>query len=80
MRNNKSITNPKLGMRIKIALPTSWCQVHNDSPYCWLKGKIIEIPNDKTIVISIWSKKVGKIERMMCFKRDGIFQKIIKQL
>ena len=81
MRNNREIENPYVGMRIKMALPTSWCQVHSDSPYQWLKGKIIEVSNN-SIVVSIYSKKVGRIGRMMCFrnKETGRFDKIIKQL
>lgn len=81
MRNNKEIKNPYVGMRIKIALPTSWCQVHSDSPYQWLKGKIIEVSNN-SITLSLYSKKVGRIEAMMCFrnKETGRFDKIIKQL
>lgn len=82
MRNNKEIDTPFIGMRIKMALPTYWCQVISDSPYQWLKGKIIEILNDNCIIVSIYSKKVGRIERMMCFrnKDTGKFDKIIKQL
>lgn len=82
MRNNKSISNPVVGMRIKIALPTIWCQIYSDSLYHWMKGKIIKVPNNDTIVISIWSKKVGRINNMMCFrdKKTGNFNKIIKQI
>lgn len=82
MRNNKEIENAYVGMRIKIALPTSWCQVHSDSPYQWLKGKVIEIPNENCIIVSIYSKIVGRIDRMMCFKNKETskFDKIIKQL
>ena len=79
MRNNKSITEPKVGMRIKIALPTIWCQVHSNSPYCWLKGKIIEV-KENSIIIKIWSKKVGHIEKMMCFKEKNCYINVIKQL
>lgn len=82
MKNNKEISTPFIGMRIKMALPTYWCQVISNSPYQWLKGKIIEIPNDDCIIVSIYSKKVGRIERMMCFrnKDTGNFDKIIQQL
>ena len=82
MRNNKEIKTPFVRMRIKMALPTCWCQVISNSPYQWLKGKIIEIPNDNCIIVSIYSKKVGRIKRMMCFrnKTTGTFNKIIKQL
>ena len=82
MKNNKEINNPYVGMRIKIALPTKWCQVKSNSLYQWLKGKIIEIPTNNCIIVSIYSKKVGRIERMMCFrnKDTGKFDKIIKQL
>ena len=81
MRNNKEIKDVYVGMRIKMALPTSWCQVRSNSPYHWLKGKIIEIPSDNCIIVSIYSKKVGRINRMMCFrnKKTGKFDKIIKQ-
>ena len=37
MKNNKEISTPFIGMRIKMALPTYWCQVISDSPYQWLK-------------------------------------------
>lgn len=89
MRNNKEITEGYVGMKIKIALPTSWCQVKSNSPIQWLKGKVIEIPINKqtgkpcdnAIVVSIWSKKVGRIERMLCFKKeDGKYDHIVKQL
>ena len=80
MKNNKDITEPYVGMRIKIALPTRWCEVIDDSPYQWLKGKIIEVPNQNTIVVSVKSKKVGRIDRMMCFRTNNKFLKVIKQL
>ena len=81
MRNNIPIKEPYVGMRIKVKLPTMWCQIHSDSPYHLMKGKVIEMPNEKTIVISIWSKKCGKIDRMMCFKSlNGYFNNIFKQL
>lgn len=81
MKNNKSITKPYVGMRIKVCLPTVWCQVHSDSPYQWLKGYIREVPNENTITISIKSKKVGRIERMMCFRdKNGMFNRIIECL
>lgn len=82
MRNNKEIDTPFIGMRIKMALPTYWCQVISDSPYQWLKGKIIEMVSDDCIVVSIYSKKVGRINRMMCFrdKDTNKFRKIIKQI
>ena len=51
MRNNKEISTPFIGMRIKMALPTFWCQIKSNSPYQWLKGKIIEIPNDNCIIV-----------------------------
>ena len=89
MRNNKFIINPYVGMRIKIALPTSWCQVKDRSPIQWLKGKITSIPTDKrtgepckdAIIVSVWSKKVGRINNMLCFrdKETGTFDHIIKQ-
>ena len=81
MRNNRLITEPFVRMRIKIALPTTWCQMHSDSPYQWLKGRIIEMPNADTIVVSIWSRRVGRIDRMMCFrdKASGAFSRIIRQ-
>lgn len=78
MRNNKSITDSFIGMKIKIRLPTSWCQVISNSPYQWLKGKVIEIPNNNTIIVNVKSKAVGRIERMMCFRKDGVFPKIIE--
>lgn len=90
MRNNKCITEFYVGMKIKIALPTSWCQVKSDSPIQWLKGKITSIPTDKrtgepckdAIIVSVWSKKVGRIDNMLCFrdKETGAFDHIIKQL
>lgn len=40
MRNNKEITEGYVGMKIKIALPTSWCQVKSNSPIQWLKGVV----------------------------------------
>jgi hypothetical protein len=88
MRNNKFITDGYVGMRIKIALPTSWCQVHSDSPMQWLKGKITKIPINRgtgkpcnnTIIVSVWSKKVGRLKNMLCFKQeDGTYDHIIKQ-
>lgn len=81
MRNNKEIEYVYIGMRIKIALPTRWCKVHSDSPYQWLKGKVIEVSTN-SIVVSVHSKKVGKIDRMVCFRnrKTNKFDKIIKQL
>ncbi len=88
MRNNKSITDAYVGMKVKVALPTNWCQVKSDSPIQWLKGKVIEIPIDRrtgepcdfSIIVSVWSKKVGRISRLQCFKdEDGVYYKIIKQ-
>ena len=83
MRNRKNITNPKVGMRIKVRLPAGWCQIPSDSPYHWMKGKIIKVLDDeKVIVASIWSKKCGRIDGMMCFKNNkkGYFDNIVKQL
>lgn len=89
MRNNKYITDFYVGMKIKIALPTSWCQVKSNSPIQWLKGKITSIPIDKrtgepskdAIIVSVWSKKVGRIDSMLCFrdKETGTFDHIIQQ-
>ena len=88
MRNNKNITKPFVGMKIKICLPTKWCQVNSPSPYQWLKGKVIEIPISRetgepcenSIIVSIWSKKVGRINRMQCFRqKNGEFNRVIQQ-
>ena len=79
MRNNKEIQNPFVGMKIKIGLPTTWCQVYSRKQLQWLKGKVIEVCNPNTIVVSCKSKKVGKIDRLMCFrKKDTFFNKIIE--
>ena len=90
MRNNKKITEAYVGMKIKIALPTSWCQVKSNSPIQWLKGKVIKVPinketgkpSDDAIIVSVWSKRVGKINRLLIFKKqNGEFDHIIiKQL
>ena len=65
------------GMKIKMALPTCWCQVRERSPYVWLKGTILEA-NEKSIVVNLWNKKHKfHIERMFCvikdFKRDKTY-------
>jgi hypothetical protein len=67
------------GMKIKMALPTSWCQLRERSPYVWFKGTILEA-NEKSIVVNLWSKKHKfHIERMFCVIRDGRYPKIYKQ-
>ena len=80
MRNNKSITDAYVGMRIKIRLPAVYCRVKTDSSYHWMKGYVKEVYNNEAIVVSIYSKKCGRINRMMCFKKNGKYNKIIKQL
>ncbi len=81
MKNKKDITEPYVGMRIKMALPTSYCEVPSKKPLQWLKGKVISMPNNNTIVVSIWSKKWKfRIDDMMCFRKNGKFIKIVEQL
>ena len=43
----------------------------------WLKQE----SEEDGIVVSIWSKKVGRIDRMLCFKKeDGKFDHVVQQL
>lgn len=46
------------------------------------KRKIISTPSDNTIVVKLWTRKYKwlKVNDMMCFRRDGKFVKIVKQL
>ena len=77
----KELTQDKVykGMKIKMPLPTSWCQVRERSPYVWFKGTILEV-NEKSIVVSLWTKKHKfHIERMFCPLREGRYQRIYKQ-
>lgn len=49
MRNKEKVTadNAKVGMKIKVVLPRTWCQVNHTSPYVWMKGTIIDVNYSK---------------------------------
>lgn len=93
MRNKEKVTinNVKLGLRIKVALATVWCEVpDHHSPYIWLKGKIIRIDYSKTNPSKIsgvtfnakWKKHhyYFKVENMWATqnKETGEFPKMYK--
>lgn len=84
MKNKDDLFWALPGMRIKMSLPTKWCgleKIHK-SPTIWLKGKIVSMPSDNAMVVKLWSRKYKwlKIDDMMCFRKDGKFRKIVKQL
>lgn len=79
MKNNKPIKDPVVGMRVKLSLPTRWCQVQSNSPYIWFKARIIEVNENSIILANLKSKKCCGIDRLMCFKENGVYKKIIKQ-
>ena len=61
----------KAGMRIKVSLPTRWCEVNAPTQHIWLEGKITEATN-KYILINCKSKKyLFGIKNMQCFPKDG---------
>lgn len=61
----------KVGLRIKIALPTKWCEVNAPTQNIWLEGKIVEA-GEKWIIVKAKSKKyLFGIERLQCFPKNG---------
>lgn len=84
MKNNSDLFWALPGMRIKAAIPTRWLGIEKleRGKWIWLKGKIISMPSDNTIVVKLWTRKYKwlKVNDMMCFRRDGKFVKIVKQL
>lgn len=60
MRNNKILTREelKVGLRVKIALPTWWI-FHNNKDRCkrlsWWKGRIIEVSNNGAFTVYLGS-------------------------
>jgi len=66
-------------LRIKVCLPTYWCEVNHNSPVLWFKGKIVAKLNEHTIVYNIWNKKFNiRIRRMMCISNGEIFEQVYK--
>lgn len=81
MRNNKNIGRMyiKIGMRVKIALPTSYV-FHNEKDrhkrLSWWKGKIAEIYPNETFTVMVYQKYfIGRI--MVLPMHD---YRIVKQL
>jgi hypothetical protein len=69
----------KLGMKIKFAMPTVWCEVIDKSPYIWFKGRIIEC-HEKAIVVSGKNRKHKiYLDRIMCFLKNGEYRLVKKQ-
>lgn len=56
----------KVGDRIKLPLPTVWCEVRDNRPMIWFKGTVVEA-NEKSFVANVWNKKHKlRIERLFC--------------
>lgn len=82
MKNKTEITEPYVGMRIKIALPTRWCQIKTCKKNLWLKGIVTQVATKDSICVRIWSMKYKhlKIDSMFCMRKNGVFPNIVKQL
>ena len=73
------VENIKHGMKIKFAMPTTWCEVIDKSPYIWFKGRIVEY-HEKAIVISGKNRKHKiYLNRIMCFPKNGEYMLVKKQ-
>ena len=71
--------NIKLGMKIKFAMPTRWCEVIDKSPYIWFKGRIVEC-HEKAIVVSGKNRKHKiYLDRIMCLPKNGEYMLVKKQ-
>lgn len=69
----------KCGMKIKFAMPTWWCEVIDNSPYIWFKGRVIEY-HDGAIVVSGKNRKHKMyLDRIMCFPKNGEYILVKKQ-
>lgn len=69
----------KLGMKIKFAIPTTWCKVIDKSPYIWFKGRIVEC-YEKAIVVSGKNRKHKiYLDKLMYFPKYGEYVSIKKQ-
>lgn len=67
------------GLRIKVCLPTRWCEVNHNSPVLWFKGKIVAKLSERTIVYNIWNKKFNiRIRHMACISNGEIFEQVYK--
>lgn len=82
MKNKKEITEPYVGMRIKIVLPSSWCQIKTPKKVLWLKGKVTEVSSKNSISVKIWSRKYWwlKVDSMFCIRKNGVYPNIVKQM
>lgn len=69
------IEEATVGLRIKIALPTKWCEVNAPTTHIWLEGKITEVGKKDEhhwIIVKAKSKKyLFGIENLQCFPKDG---------
>jgi len=71
--------NIKPGMKIKFAMPTRWCEVIDNSSYIWFKGRVIEY-HDGAIVVSGKNRKHKiRLDRIMCFPKNGEYLLVKKQ-
>lgn len=87
-KSEVNIHNVQEGMKIKVALPRTWCQVNHTSPIVWMKGKITRIDyskKDNSRISGIcfnlkWNKHhhYFKIENMVAFPKEGVFANIYK--
>lgn len=78
MKNYLKSSESKVGMRVKVALPTKWCQVPSKAPFTWFKGTVIE-RTDKCILVNVWNRKWNiRIDRLQCFAQDGEYIKIME--
>lgn len=75
------VTEVKTGLKVKVALPGSWCGVRQISTYVWFRCEIIEVNSDKAITLgNLWNKKYNmRIDRLMCFSKDGEYKRLKKQ-
>ena len=82
MKNNKQLVTPKVGMRIKIAIPSYWATIDHRKEKYWWKGRIIKVNNENDIIISCKVRRKFTIRRMECFrdKETGTFYNIIQAL
>lgn len=69
----------KCGMKIKFAMPTWWCEVIDNSPYIWFKGRVIKY-YERAIVVSGKNRKHKmRLDNVMCFPKNGEYIMIKKQ-
>ena len=81
MRNNKSLRNVHIGMRVKVGFQPQWCGVKTMKKRVWLKGVVAMIDCPNAITLTVWSKRTGRIDNVMCVRdqKTMLFKHVVPQ-